>query len=127
MILSILDIKKEGIFYLVFTLFIVIFSSIYESFSHGVMSIFMITAFIYPLIGLITNLFLIKKKIEVPTISSNLLLASLLTLCFGSIIKGVLDIYGTTNQLVYIYPVIGIILLLISLFSFVFLLPNEKD
>ena len=42
-------------------------------------------------------------------------LAIIVTLTVGSILKGVLDIYGTTNRLLIAYPVIALLILGIAL------------
>lgn len=110
-----LDIKDRTIKYLLFTLFIITFSLIYEIFSFGVYSIFMILAFTMPLLGLIINFIIYKFKIKYNVKSLKLLDLSIITLTIGSILQGVLDIYGTTNYLIYFYLVIGILLLILSI------------
>ncbi|MBR3898317.1 MAG: hypothetical protein IKJ43_03455 [Bacilli bacterium] len=128
MILFILDIddyKKENKIYIGFTVFFVIFSFIYELFSHGVYSNFMIFVFTFPLIGLFMNNIFIKNKFLIPKISRNLFDMSLLTFSFGSIIEGVLEIYGTTNSLIFVYLIVGITLMFFSMISVVIFLPNK--
>ena len=54
MILSTLDkaaVKKDLIRYIVATAFCIVFSVIYEHFSHGVYSQFMLLMYLFPLIG----------------------------------------------------------------------------
>lgn len=41
------------------------------------------------------------------------------TLTVGSLFKGVLDIYGTTNRLIIVYPIAAALLLLTGLISFI--------
>ena len=90
---------------------------LYEMFSHGVYSSFMVYAFMVPLLGGAMPDFLMarrnirgNKKRAASGAASMLQLAAVTTLTAGSIIKGVLDIYGTTNKLVIVYPVIGLAL-----------------
>lgn len=110
--MSILDIKKQGKVYLIASIACVIFAMIYEAFSHGVYSNYMIFAFLLPFImgaGISFILYLINKK-EASVLPSkfgnNLYNASVATLTFGSIFNGVLEIYGTTNAKVYVYLVV---------------------
>lgn len=108
---------KKNKLYLIATILTVTFSAIYEYFSHGVYSKYMIFAFIFPLIGFILSTTykhnLIKKFPN--KIVTNIFDASLATLTAGGILQGFLEIYGTTNSLIIIYPVVGLSLLLISI------------
>lgn len=120
MILSILDTNyftKKNKLYLIATILTITFSTIYEHFSHGVYSKYMILAFIFPLLGYIISTIYKHNLIKnFPNkISTNLFDASLATLTAGGLLQGFLEIYGTTNSLIIIYPVIGLSLLLISL------------
>lgn len=117
MILYTLDInfyKKQGIVYIIITLLTLIFGLIYEMFSHGVISKFMLFAFAIPLVlGVAVSFIRYIAKIKTQTrLQMNLYNAGIATLTIGSIIKGVLDIYGTTNWKVYIYLLLGIALLI---------------
>lgn len=104
-----LDIKKEIRFYLIFTIITLIFGIIYELFSHNVYSNYMIYAFIIPLIlGIIHIIFI--DKIKNYTYKSGII-----TLTIGSIINGILEIYGTSNNLVYVYLVLGIVHIISSI------------
>lgn len=72
-------------------------------------------SFTIPLVYLLINILIIKKNIFVSNISKNLFDSSMFTFVFGSIVKGILEIYGTTNSLVIAYLIVGIVLLLFSL------------
>lgn len=129
MILSILDIndlKKDNKKYIIFMVFCLIFGFVYEIFSHGVYSLFMMCLFVIPLFYLCINLICIRKSFNIPFVSKKIFDLSMFTFTFFSIVKGVLDIYGTTNSLIYIYLVVGILLLIISLISLVLFLPTKK-
>lgn len=91
--------------------FCALFGAVYEHYSHEVYSYYMIYAFAFPL-GLGTLPFLIlysAKKIKPPCrLAENLYNAGVATLTIGSIICGVLIIYGTANKLTYLYWIVGI-------------------
>lgn len=100
--------------YLIASLLLAAAGALYERFSHGVYSNHMIYAFVYPLLmGCLPYLAdsrgIIKKA---GPLGEALLLASIVTLSVGSIIKGVLEIYGTSSLLTAAYPVAGILLLI---------------
>lgn len=118
-ILDINDLKNENKFIIGFSIFILIFGIIYEMFSHGVVSYYMIFAFLIPLIDFLINTIFINSKIKVNKISKNLFSMSICTFTFLSIIKGVLDIYGTTNNLISVYLIVGLILLVTSIILFI--------
>ena len=118
MILFILETDRErihffkvGFVYLIIAIFCALFGAIYEHFSHEVYSYHMIYAFAYPLImGTLPFMMIYKcEKIRMPgRMSENLYNAGVGALAVGSIIKGVLIIYGTTNALSKVYFIVGI-------------------
>ena len=114
MILYILDtniMKKEIKKYLIFSGICLIFGGIYEIFSHQVYSMFMIFSFLIPLVmGAVVYTVLMRNSFFVNNISNDLYKMSVYTFTFGSIMKGVLDIYGTTNNKLLIYLIAGLIL-----------------
>lgn len=116
-ILDIKDLKKENIFIIGFSIFTLVFAIIYEYFSHGVVSYFMIFAFLIPLLNLILNCIFIYSKFKVTRLSKNLISMSIYTFTFFSIMKGVLDIFGTTNNLIFIYLIVGLLLFIFGVFS----------
>ncbi len=112
------SIKTGLIFNMAGTVFLILFGAIYEFFSHGVYSYFMIYAFTIPLLmGVIPyQIFLLKERTP-SRIFLNLWNSAIATLSIGSIFEGVLEIYGTTNKLVYIYPIAGAILIFAGIIS----------
>ena len=94
---------------LIITAFCAVFGEIYELFGHGVYSDFMIYAFMIPLLFSVipATFHLIFGKNEIPDITRHLWNYGVSTLTVGCIFQGLLEIYGTTNRLVFIYPVIG--------------------
>lgn len=98
----------SAIKYLSASLVTAVFAIIYEQFSHGVVSYFMLSAFLFPLLGGGAALMLsavTRKKVD-----RTLYNCGLLTLTVGSITQGILEIYGTTNRLCGIYWIVGIAL-----------------
>ena len=85
------------------------FGAIYECFSHGVYSPFMIGAFVFPLLlGALPFQLLRKRRKPFPgKLAENLICAGVATLSVGSTVQGILQIYGTTNPLVTGYWIAG--------------------
>ena len=81
----------------------------YEIFSHGVWSVFMIGAFAVPLVlGVIPNLVIGFGNLKSPDMASETLYAcGIITLTLGSMLKGALEIFGTTNTLLDYYWMVG--------------------
>lgn len=101
MTLYTLDSKKWKRIYLVLTLICFVASAVYEYFSHGVLSIFMIIpGFVVFICGYVIFPFISDVLTR---LSFNLFNSTIATLVIGCYVKGVLDIYGTGNDLVNIY------------------------
>lgn len=101
---------KIALIYLICSIFLALFGGIYEHFSFGVYSNFMLYSFAFPLVGgclpaLIFNLLPVSKGPK--PITAWLQRCGLATLSVGSIIRGVLDIYGTENLLTTWYWLVG--------------------
>lgn len=121
--LDIKIIRNQGLTYIIATLLCIFFSIIYETFSHGVISNFMVLAFLIPLLLGVVGTYIVYffKRNKLPTLLENHLYnAGVATLTFGSIMEGVLEIYGTTNVKIYLYLVIGIILLITAILLYKF-------
>ena len=121
MILSTLDDKTKemmnsAFWQLIFAAFCALFGAIYEIFSHEVYSFFMIYAFSIPLIlGVLIPILLSRyTKIRVTGPSLQILNMAIMTLTTGCIFKGVLDIYGTTNHLLTVYPLVSALLFVLA-------------
>lgn len=132
MILYILDtkyFKRQSITYFCITAVCLLFGIIYEHFSHGVYSPFMMYAFLIPLVlGLFTSIIcLYLKPGYLPNrISTNLYNAGCASITIYSIIRGVLEIYGTTNELIKIYLLITILTLLGSVINYIITLKFRR-
>lgn len=109
--------------YLLISLFCLLFGVIYEHFSHEVYSGYMIYAFAFPLLGG-TLPFLAMSLAKVKSVPGTLLQkiyhCGIATLTVGSIVQGMLDIYGTTNSLTIIYRIAGLLLVLCAIAFYAF-------
>lgn len=120
MILSISDIEKArknlqktGFIYLLLAVICAFAGAIYEIFSHGVFSYYMLYAFGFPLAGgalpfLAAGCF---GRRDFGRTALRAYHAGIGTLTTGSFVQGILEIYGTTNKLVFVYWVLGGVLL----------------
>ena len=113
---------RAGLVYLSVSLFCALFGAIYEHFSHGVYSGFMIYAFAFPLtFGALLFFAMSLAGWRLPRrLPFNLYNAGIASLTVGSIFRGVLDIYGTTNSLMAVYWVLGTGLTLIGAAMYLF-------
>ena len=90
--------------------------AVYELFSHGVISAFMIGAFTIPLIlGALPNLIIGLAKFKAPGyLAEDIYACGIVTLTTGAILQGVLNIYGTTNSLLKYYFILGPLFIIIG-------------
>lgn len=94
--------------YLLSALLCALFGAVYELFSHEVWSCFMICAFAFPLLlGAIPFSLLRKRGKPFPGKAADLVHAGVAALTVGSILQGVLEIYGTSNPLTAVYWAAG--------------------
>ena len=99
-------------------LFLAFAGAVYEHFSHGVYSYWMIYAFAFPLVmGVVPYTILLMKGKYPNRIFLNLWNSAIATFSVWSLMKGVLAIAGYTNAMVVIYPVVGIALALTAVVS----------
>ena len=92
-----------------------VFGAIYEHFGHGVYSYFMLYAFLFPLLLGAIPLLYIKKRI--PDRALVLWHCAIGTMTVGSIFQGVLEIYGTTNRMIWVYPILAGALIIAAIVS----------
>ena len=102
--------------YLAGTAFVALFGGIYEIFSHGVWSPWMVYAFAFPLgLGALPFRWMAMRRRALPCRwCCRLHHAGVATLTVGSVMEGVLAIYGTTNHLTVWYWIVGAALLLLA-------------
>ncbi len=112
---------RTALRYTVATALSALFGGIYESFSFGVFSFFMIYAFAFPLVlGALPNLLIgtFAPQIYPSTVSRYIYHAGVATLTVGSIFCGALEIYGTTSPYENVYMVVGAILTVTGVIMF---------
>ena len=86
------------------TVFLALFGAVYEHFSHG--------AFAVPLVlGAVPCALAIFRQRYPVRAGLGLWNAGIAVLSVGSVMRGVLDIYGTTNALIAVYPIAGCLFL----------------
>ena len=107
------DPLKSALIYLAAVLFCALFGAVYELFSHEVYSYYMIYAFAIPLaLGVLPNLVIALKGWRAPgRLTANVWNSGVAALTVGCIFQGALEIYGTTNRLAVVYPVVAVALL----------------
>ena len=106
--------------YLLLTAFTALFGAVYECFSHGVFSFFMLYAFTFPLAGALFFLILQKREKQIPAFTADCIHSGLAVLTTGCLVTGALRIYGTDSTLLCIYWIAGVLLLGIAFVSFLF-------
>ena len=116
--------KRRGLRYLAASVIVAAAGGVYEYFSHGVWSNYMVFAFTVTLLaGAVPN-FLAgalgnkNRAGRTGSAAAGLQLAAVATLTTGSLMNGVLEIYGTTNHLMTVYPVAGLALLAAALTAY---------
>ena len=100
---------------------LLLFAAVYECFSHGVVSAFMVGAFLIPLLGGALPGLLLERlpARQRPGGGSRWLWgAGLTVLTAGSLFRGVLEIYGTTSRLGAVYWAVGFALCLAAVLSY---------
>ena len=121
------ELKQHLRWHLIASGFLAVFGGIYELFSHGVYSGWMIFAFAVPLfLGALLYALLLHFDKAPGRLFLNLWNAGVACLSVGSVFQGVLAIYGTTNALIVVYPIAGGILMLLGLASACLPLPEAK-
>ena len=119
---------KIALIYLLISIFFALFGGVYEHFSFGVYSYFMLYAFAFPLLGgaLPALILCVRQSAFAPwPISCWFYRCGIATLTLGSIIRGILDIYGTANDLTIWYLYAG--LALVALGALLFTLKAFLD
>ncbi len=103
--------KKKAFFgYLAAAGGVLLFGAVYEAFSFGVWSPFMGLAFLVPLAGSLGPAF--ARFLPESGAGEGLYRSGIACMTAGSLVRGVLEIYGTTNSLWFFYPVSSVLLFL---------------
>lgn len=111
---------------LLITILCAVFGGVYEIFSHGVWSGYMVYAFLFPLVlEALPFGFLALRGRPLPCRSAcQLHHAGVATLTVGSLFQGALVIYGTSNRLTVMYWLVGILLITVAVV--VYLLSHAR-
>lgn len=117
-----LTVSLRAATYLIFGLFCLVFSVVYEYFSHGVMSLYMIGMPLFPLfLGFVPFLLLDgrgnrRRHLLWPC---QLWHAAVITLTLGSALKGVMEIFGSEEfRFANVYRVAALLLAVSALIMF---------
>ena len=113
-----LNLERGRRLYLASSALCLVFSMVYEAFSHGVYSPYMVFAVAFPFLGglvAVELLRLVPAVCHPGRLSINLYNSGIATLTLGSLMRGVLDIYGTGNDLVRYYAIVGILFVVVGL------------
>ncbi|MEA4893936.1 MAG: hypothetical protein VB064_01595 [Oscillospiraceae bacterium] len=105
--------RRYSLIFLCISLFCGLFSAVYEYFSHGVYSGYMVYLFLFPFAGGVLPYagFGLFPNVPCPQkLARNLYNSGIATLAAGSCVKGVLDIYGTTSIYCTVYWLAGAVL-----------------
>lgn len=103
---------RHGLRLLFSAAFTALFGAVYEHFSFGVWSFWMVYAFAPFLLGGLWLLVLSGRKALPGDLFLVLLEPGLVMLTLGSVLAGVVEIYGTENRLLPVLPIIGGVLVL---------------
>ena len=119
------EIEKLVFTYLIVTLVCAGLGAVYEFFSHGVYSYYMLYAFMLPFLGGTVYFYCILYfRSKIPgCIACRFQHFGILTLTVGCMVCGMLEIYGTTSHLVNIYFIVGGMFLVIG--NFMYLLQKN--
>lgn len=111
------------------TIVTAVFGGVYEYFSHNVYSGFMMFAFAIPLVlGVVPYILLghVPRVYLPDPILRTVYNSGVITLNVGCVFAGILEIYGTTNRLVYVYPVAAGALFIVSMVAYLFSIVQQS-
>lgn len=119
---------KSLLVWLCITGFCGVFSAVYEYFSHGVVSPFMVWLFAFPLIGgvLPTAIFTFSRLAVPHKQVRDAWRAGIATLSVGSCMTGIFEIYGSASPLVALYWFVGLLWIVGSGIVFLFSCYRNK-
>ena len=109
---------RHSTFELCFAGFLAFFGAVYEHYSFGVWSGYMVYAFAYPFAAGLFLLFMSMKGKRPGGMFLAMLHSAAVTFGVGSAAAGVVAIYGTENRLLKVYPIAGGVLLLAAIAAY---------
>ena len=118
--------KKALVSYSLLTVFFLVFSRIYESYSFGETSLHMHYLFVVPLVGGIMLAFLLKIIPNLARISLNLWNSAVAVLTAGMLFRGIVNLSGRSTTLDQPYWYVGIAFALLAIVSLFLQKKNSK-
>lgn len=108
---------KYAILFLIVSALCILFSLIYESFSYGVHSDFMMLIFVFPFGATLIYILLgfLNKDLYPHAITLHIFNAGVCTASLGFCIKGILEIYGTDSPFTAVYDITAVLLVSVAL------------
>lgn len=119
--------KKTLFGYSLLTVFFLVFSRIYESYSFGETSLHMHYLFVVPLVGGIILAFLLKIIPNLGRLSLNLWNSAVAVLTAGMLFRGIVNLSGRSTTLDQPYWYVGIAFAILAIASFFFKKKNSKE
>lgn len=103
---------KTALVYLLVTIGVALFGAVYEWFSHGIYSYYMLYAFGFPLLlgALPFTLLALWERYPNFPLARKLYHAGVATATVGSIFEGILAIYGTSSVYLWVYVIAAAVL-----------------
>ena len=124
--------KKTVIIYILVTIFAFVVNKVYALFGHGVSSDSMTWMFLYPLIGgavlflLLGFLFPELNRFIGYRIFFNLYNSGIAVLTVGSLLKGIMEIAGTSSSYLTLYYISGYVFVCVSFVLLLLLALNYR-
>ena len=118
--------QKTLVGYSILTIFFLVFSRIYESFSFGETSLHMHYLFVVPLVGGVILALLLKIIPNLGRISLNLWNSSVAVLTTGMLFRGIVNLSGRSTTLDQPYWYVGIAFALLAIVSLFLQKKNSK-
>ena len=118
--------QKTLVGYSILTIFFLVFSRIYESFSFGETSLHMHYLFVVPLVGGVILALLLKIIPNLGRISLNLWNSSVDVLTTGMLFSGIVNLSGRSTTLDQPYWYVGIAFALLAIVSLFLQKKNSK-
>ena len=121
--------QKYLIASIIAALFCALFAAVYETFSFGVYSYFMLFAFVFPLLfcSLPYSIIIFKNKNIPDKMALRLWNSGTAVLTVGSIVQGIIEIYGTTNHFIIIYAIAGAIFCISGLSAWIISIRQQIE
>lgn len=119
--------QKTLVGYSILTIFFLVFSRIYESFSFGETSLHMHYLFVVPLVGGVILAFLLKVIPNLARISLNLWNSAVAVLTAGMLLRGIVNLSGRSTTLDQPYWYVGLAFAILAIVSLFFQKKNSKQ